>query len=326
MRGKKRADITWWTLVKAIPAMAVFAFLLYGASELASSDYFFKIYAAKDVSALTESVQAVPGEVNIFYPSNMSDFQVQIKGQSVSVTSSHLDPTSGKASFSKVKDYDINGKLTGFSHVYFQGSPSSLSLVGSTEVIESEKSHSCPRINTQGTITDKTLIIDPGILNNPEELFAIANFIYHDRASHFREIITRPRNAPTPASQRAKSIGSDASIVIGLRSQVSSRHEIPSLAVSISPATQSPSKSTKLACLIQNRIVSVLPELEREPRLYSTSDPVINRNPLGLAVLIEFRFPDQESASKMLSKQSDIAKAILHSLNTYYGDGDEEVE
>lgn len=322
----KRGDLTWWTLVKAVPAMLVFAFMMYGAGELASSDFFFKIYASQDISALVESIQAVPGEVNIFYPTNMSQFKVELSDHKVRVTTARLDPTSSSSYFTHIQGYDYDEGISGYSYIYFKGAPSSLSVTGSSEVQDYGNVFGCPTFDTSDTITDKRVALDPEILNNADALYDIANFLAHDSTVSFSVYLTRPRGAPVTVDKRLEKVSQDTDITIALRSHISAKIQEPTLSVGISGNSQHPARSSKLACLIQKRITSVIPEIKIDPLLVSTSDEISSKSPAEISILLKFNFNDESQAEDILSKQGEIAKAIVYGINKYYSDSSEEME
>lgn len=317
-RKSKRGMVLWWTFVKAVPAFLVFSFLFYGAATLATSDYFFKVYLSRDLAALTEAVQAVPGEMDIFYPTNLSDFMVEIEGKTVKVSTAALDPTDAKKKFTLIRGYNYDVVSRGDSYLYFRGPPNKLEIKGEQERADAEEKFSCPLIDTADTTQDKTLVLDPGVLDNADELYAIANFILMDSEAVFIKSITRPKNALISTNERLRKIDQTTSIVLGLRSYINPNLDSPQVSIFISSNARSPAKNLKMACLIQTYLTGAIEGLVRGRASATTTDNILSKNTDNIGIVIEFDFLDDDQAKEILLRQTDIAKSILKALEEYY--------
>lgn len=99
---RKRGQLVYKALVTLIlSALIVFSFMSAG-KAFGSGEAYFKRAVVEDLALLFEQMQALPGDVIVRYPEDLTDFTIRAEGTEVLIfdaADGPLDPTRTTASF-----------------------------------------------------------------------------------------------------------------------------------------------------------------------------------------------------------------------------------
>lgn len=105
---KKRGQLVYKALVVIIGGALIILGFLQGGKSYGSQEAFYKLAVAKDLALTIDLMYALPGNIELNYPNDISGYDIEIKENTIKVYNGEGDKTIGVYTFAGTDKDMIN--------------------------------------------------------------------------------------------------------------------------------------------------------------------------------------------------------------------------
>ena len=127
----KNANIPLSVIIELLmSALVIVGFVLAG-KAYANGEIYYKLSVARDVGLIIETMQSLPGDIEIDYPADLSRFGIKITGNEISVfkVKEESDPTSASFKFVEMEGVKVTGEVYNIKSLRIIKSKKDISLL-----------------------------------------------------------------------------------------------------------------------------------------------------------------------------------------------------
>lgn len=130
---EKRGQIIYKALVVIIGSALIIAGFLQAGKSYGSQEAFYKLAIAKDLALTIDLLYALPGDLEYTYPNDVSGYIIEVKGNTVKVSTGNQDKTFGLYIFVGINQDMINAEIKNQKFVKLEKINNKIRITGVTD-------------------------------------------------------------------------------------------------------------------------------------------------------------------------------------------------
>lgn len=130
---KKRGQLIYKALIVIIGSALIIAGFLQAGKSYGNQEAFYKLAVAKDLALTIDLMYALPGDIEYTYPNDISGYIIEIKGNTVKVSTSEQDKNFGLYNFAGSENDLINFQIKGQKLVKLEKISGNVKITGASE-------------------------------------------------------------------------------------------------------------------------------------------------------------------------------------------------
>lgn len=130
---KKRGFLAYKAIILGIVSIILIVGFINIGKSYGSQTAFYKLALAKDIALTIDLIYGLPGDIIYIYPNELSDYDIEIAGNRISVYEHKLgsqDPTAGSYNFAAIGTDALNAQLKGKKYIRLEKSGSKITATG----------------------------------------------------------------------------------------------------------------------------------------------------------------------------------------------------